>query len=141
MFDCFGRTLYQIGESMSRTERRNWLIAYDIANHRRLGRVHRYLKGRAIPVQYSVFVLYGSQITLGRVLDDIAKLIAPEADDVRAYHLPDRAEVTTIGRQSIPEEVTLSVRGLDRLLRALTPSGDGSKVEEENGVESGEEGR
>ena len=44
---------------MSYTERRNWLVAYDIASPRRLARVHRYLKRHAIPVQYSVFVFHG----------------------------------------------------------------------------------
>jgi CRISPR-associated protein Cas2 len=107
---------------MSHTERRNWLIAYDIANPKRLLRVHRYLKKHAIPVQYSVFVLHGSQLSLENILAGISSLIAPEEDDVRAYHLPQRCEVTMLGRQSFPEGVMLAASGLDKLLRELTVS-------------------
>jgi CRISPR-associated protein Cas2 len=100
---------------MSHTEQRNWLIAYDIADPRRLGKVHRYLKGYAVPVQYSVFVFQGSQIALECVLSGIAARIEPDADDVRAYHLPSRCEVAMLGRQNLPEGVVLGAHGLDRL--------------------------
>ena len=121
---------------MSHTEQRNWLIAYDIADPRRLVRVHRYLKRHAIPVQYSVFVLRGNQIMLERVLRGIAELIAPGADDVRAYHLPDLCEVAMLGRQSLPEGVMFGAPGLERLLRELTVRDDGIIVGEV--VEAGE---
>ena len=67
---------------MSYSERRNWLIAY-IADPLRLGRVHRFLKRHAIPVQYSVFVFQGNQTTLDRILAGIVERIDTEADDVR----------------------------------------------------------
>ncbi|MEW5977184.1 MAG: CRISPR-associated endonuclease Cas2 [Acidobacteriota bacterium] len=114
---------------MSHTESRNWLIAYDISDPRRLVRVHRYLKRHAIPVQYSVFVLHGNQLRLEGVLDGLADIIAPDADDVRAYHLPDRCEVTMLGRQSLPEGVMVGASGLDRLLRELTVSETGIIVD------------
>ena len=114
---------------MGHTEQRNWLIAYDIADPRRLGRVHRYLKNHAIPVQYSIFVLQGNQITLDRVLGGIAERIAPDADDVRAYHLPSRCEVAMLGMQHLPEGVVLGAHGLNRLLRELTANDDGPIVE------------
>lgn len=104
---------------MSHTEQRNWLVAYDIANPRRLGRVHRFLKGRAIPVQYSVFVFQGSQLELQHVLAGIASLISPDEDDVRAYHLPDRCEVAMLGKQFLPDGIVLGGRGLERLLQVL----------------------
>jgi CRISPR-associated protein Cas2 len=110
---------------MSHTERRNWLVAYDIADPRRLTKVHRYLKSHAIPVQYSVFVFQGNQTALERVLSGIAERIASDADDVRAYHLPQRCQVAMLGRQHLPEGVTLGAHGLDRLLRELTTNDDG----------------
>ena len=113
---------------MSHSLQRNWLIAYDIADPRRLGRVHRLLKRYAIPVQYSIFVFQGNQFMLQRIMKGIAGLIAPEADDVRAYHLPERCEVTMLGKQSLPEGVVLGSRGLDRLLRRLTEDDSAGKV-------------
>ncbi|MDM7997838.1 MAG: CRISPR-associated endonuclease Cas2 [Acidobacteriota bacterium] len=104
---------------MSHTEQRNWLVAYDIANPRRLCRVHRFLKGHAIPVQYSVFVFQGSQMELQRVLTGISSHISPDEDDVRAYHLPDRCEVAMLGRQDLPDGIVLGGRGLGRLLQVL----------------------
>ncbi len=115
---------------MSHAERRNWLVAYDIADPRRLVRVHRFLKRRAIPVQYSVFVLHADTITLKSVLDGIANLIAPAEDGVRAYHLPKRCEVAMLGAQSLPDGVTFSGDGLDRLLHELTFDADSLIVTE-----------
>src|SRR2546425_11381608 len=78
VFGSCAPTLNTTGECMSHTEQRNWLIAYDIADPRRLARVHRYLKRHAIPVQYSVFVLHGNQIMLEGILSSIAERIAPD---------------------------------------------------------------
>jgi len=114
---------------MSHSEKRNWLVAYDIADPRRLVRVHRYLKAHAIPVQYSIFVLQGNQMTLNRVLGGIAERIAPDEDDVRAYHLPNRCEVAMLGTQQLPDGVVLGAHGLDRLLRELTTNDDRPIVE------------
>jgi CRISPR-associated protein Cas2 len=101
------------------TKLRNWLVGYDIADKRRLNRVHRFLKGRAIPVQYSVFVFRGSQTALQVVLGGISELISTNEDDVRAYHLPDRCEVAMLGCQDLPEGVFLGGHGLDRLLQEI----------------------
>ena len=105
---------------MSYSEPRNWLVGYDIANHRRLGRVHRFLKRHAIPVQYSVFVLRGDQRALDRVYAEIAQIINPKEDDVRAYYLAERCEVTVLGSQHLPPGVLLPVKGLSGLLHELT---------------------
>ncbi len=104
---------------MSFSERRNWLIAYDIADHLRLGRVHRFLKNNAIPVQYSVFVFEGDQATLGEVLAGIEERIDTAEDDVRAYHLPRHCEVAMLGNQELPEGIVLNSNGLEKLLRNL----------------------
>lgn len=114
---------------MSHTAQRNWLIAYDIADPRRLSKVHRYLKRHAIPVQYSVFVFRGNQLDLECVLGGIAERIKVNVDDVRAYHLPTRCEVAMLGIQHFPEGIVLPSHGLDRLLRALTPDDDRPIVE------------
>ncbi|NLV30983.1 MAG: CRISPR-associated endonuclease Cas2 [Acidobacteria bacterium] len=124
---------------MSHTEQRNWLIGYDIANPRRLGRVHRFLKSHAIPVQYSVFVFQGNQLELERIIAGLSELISPKEDDVRAYHVPDRCEVAMLGRQDLPDGIVLGGRGLGRLLRAIREDGDSPSIDVYNDdVESGE---
>lgn len=114
---------------MGHSEKRNWLITYDIADPRRLKRVHGYLKRYAVPVQLSAFVLQGSQRQLTEVLRGLTERIEPAADDVRAYHLPDRCEVTMLGRQSLPEGVIVAGAGLERLLRGLTRDDRRASVE------------
>jgi CRISPR-associated protein Cas2 len=105
---------------MSISEKRSWLVAYDVADPRRLGRVHRYLKRCAIPVQYSVFVTRCDGRQLQRILGCIEEHIDRKEDDVRAYHLPDRCEVAVLGAQHLPDGILLPVKGLGRLLDALT---------------------
>lgn len=122
---------------MSHSERRNWLVAYDIADPRRLQRVHAYLKRHAIPVQYSVFVLRDDARALNTVLRGIAERIDENEDDVRAYHLPARCEVTALGRQYLPEGILLPVEGLDRLLHELTPTHGATIVPKEEVTDDG----
>ena len=114
---------------MSHTERRNWLVGYDIADHRRLCRVHRFLKAHAIPGQYSVFVFQGNRLELERVLAGLSELISPNEDDVRAYHVPDRCEVAMLGKQDLPDGIVLGGRGLGRLLRTLTEEEDSPNID------------
>jgi|SRR5579884_2176310 len=105
---------------MPHTEPRSWLIAYDIADPRRLGRVHRFLKRHAIPVQYSAFVLQANQINLELVLSGIADRIDPACDDIRAYHVPNQCEVKALGRQHLPDGILLRPEQVGRLLRNST---------------------
>jgi len=105
---------------MSFSEMRSWLVAYDVANPRRLGKVHRYLKRFAIPVQYSVFVTRCNEHRLRRIFEGIAARIDSNQDDIRAYHLPDRCEIAVLGLQYLPEGVVLPAEGLATLLHELT---------------------
>lgn len=105
---------------MSCSSPRAWLICYDIADPRRLGRLHRFLKTRALPVQYSVFHFEGSSAQLGRLLQDIKAHIKPKEDDVRAYPIPDAVQLHTLGRGVLPDDLQLRSErspGLDTLLR------------------------
>jgi CRISPR-associated protein Cas2 len=125
---------------MQSTGRRSWLVAYDIADPRRLARVHAYLKRRAIPVQYSVFVLHGGETLLERVLRGIGELIELADDDVRAYHLPDRCEIAMLGIQSLPEGVIVASSGLARLLQEL-PAGYSAAAEADEPFMEGDDAR
>ncbi len=100
---------------------RAWLICYDISDPKRLGRLHRYIRRFAQPVQYSVFYYEGSHAKLRRRMKDLERYIDSRDDDVRAYPIPNPPELHTVGRGALPSCVTLQSQrnaGLDTLLRA-----------------------
>jgi CRISPR-associated protein Cas2 len=74
---------------MALNQIRNWLIAYDIADPRRLQRVHALLRDEAVPVQHSVFAARCSAAKIGAVRMAVADLIARREDDVRFYPVPE----------------------------------------------------
>ncbi len=84
-----------------------WLIAYDIRDPRRLGRLHRFLRSRAVPLQYSVFTRRASAAQMGMLARDIEEHIDPRQDDVRIYRIPEPALVTTWGRCMLPDDILL----------------------------------
>ena len=84
---------------MPQNQQRDHIIAYDIGDPRRLGRIHRYLKKRAMPIQYSVFLIRCTPQALDFVINDLEQMIDPLADDVRFYTLPRNANIMTLGCQ------------------------------------------
>ncbi len=84
-----------------------WLIAYDIADPRRLGRVHRLLKKTAMPIQHSVFLAWLNDRQLNDLVEQLCTHISPREDDVRLYHLPAVTELTMMGKQWLPDGVQL----------------------------------
>ena len=87
---------------------RLYLIAYDISDPKRLARVHRFLKERALALQYSVFVLEGSEELRQAVHRGIEARIDGARDDVRIYALPEGVEVEPLGAaEPLPAGVVL----------------------------------
>lgn len=84
-----------------------YLICYDIANPRRLQRVHRALSKVALAVQYSVFVAPFTEAELQRVWDILAFEINPKEDDVRAYPIEPETLVTR-GMPLFPDGILLA---------------------------------
>ena len=82
-----------------------FVIGYDIAQPRRLQRVHRAMCKHATPLEYSVFLLVGSEADKDRCLAEMAALIELREDDVRCYPLPARGFQGRIGRASLPEGI------------------------------------
>jgi len=93
---------------MALNERRTWLVAYDISEPRRLGRVQRYIKTVAMPAQYSLYVAVASANGIRAVRDRLAALINSRQDDVRIYLLPMRTKVLHYGRRSLPDGLLLA---------------------------------
>lgn len=88
---------------MALNQARNWLIAYDIVDPRRLRRVHRFLCAHAVPVQYSVFATRASPMGLGVMRAALAELVDAREDDVRIYPVPEPANLSVYGRKSLPD--------------------------------------
>lgn len=80
----------------------NWVISYDICDPRRLGRVHRRMLAHAAPIEYSVFLLDGTQRALEACMEEIVPLIEETEDDVRCYQLPERGLKARVGVSALP---------------------------------------
>ncbi len=85
-----------------------WLICYDIRKPQRLQRIYRYLCQVAMPIEYSVFLFYGTKKQLDNTLDILQKLFKASYDDIRAYPLPKRGRRWRIGRPVLPQGISLS---------------------------------
>lgn len=105
---------------MSFSAERMWLIAYDVANPRRLQRVHRLLKQYAMDVQYSVFAGQLSERQLAVVMYYLEREINATADDVRIYPVPYPALALTLGRRPFPRGILLADA---RALSVVWPAG------------------
>jgi len=77
---------------------RTWLICYDIADPKRLNKVHRTVSQHAMPVQYSVFHLHATPAQIEELLATLRHIIDPQQDDIRVYPLPRQPEFVTMGR-------------------------------------------
>lgn len=75
-----------------------WLVAYDIADPRRLQRLGRFMQKRALRCQLSVFWLDGDEDAVAALLMDAAGLLDPAQDVVQAWRLA--AGETVTGRAS-----------------------------------------
>jgi len=85
-----------------------YLIAYDISDDFRLNRVLRYMKGKGIHLQYSVFYCYLSYKEVAKIMEDIRSLINPGQDDVRFYPVLRNFKAVVLGRGAhIPDGVDI----------------------------------
>lgn len=92
---------------MPANRRTPWLVCYDIADPRRLQRVHRVVCRHAVPVQYSVFHTIATRHEVLSVLHEIEEHIDPRQDDVRAYPLLTTARPVSLGRSRLPGGIML----------------------------------
>ncbi|MCA1973121.1 MAG: CRISPR-associated endonuclease Cas2 [Caenispirillum sp.] len=81
---------------------RAYVIGYDIADPRRLGRIHREMLRHACPIEYSVFLLVGTEQAREACLAQMQQLMDRREDDVRCYPLPARGLQLRIGRATLP---------------------------------------
>lgn len=100
---------------MADSVRTLYLFCYDIADPKRLGRVHRILKRQGLPVQYSVFSVLMRRPQMLHLLDVIDRVIDQVEDDVRCYPLPAKLHTCLLGRQFFPDDVLLFIDGVEQL--------------------------
>ena len=93
---------------MSLHEVTGWIVCYDISDARRLRAVHRHLRRKGLPLQYSVFLVQASAAAMHHIMEELAGLICEAADDVRAYRFPLGSECHMLGRSILPEDVVIS---------------------------------
>lgn len=91
---------------MARESSRPYLIGYDVADPRRLARVHRHLSRNALALQRSVFALYGTSADLDDAMVALADLTHPREDDVRAYAF-NAVHIRVMGRPLLPDGILL----------------------------------
>ncbi len=77
---------------------RDWIIAYDIADPKRLARVYRLMLKRGIPQQRSVFRATMNMVQARKLRGELGELIDNRADDVRLYALPQTPDIIRIGQ-------------------------------------------
>lgn len=92
---------------MPASRRTPWLVCYDIADPRRLQRVHRVARRHATPLQYSVFHTVATRREVRAMTDEIEEHIDPRQDDVRAYALLTTAQPVTLGDSHLASGVML----------------------------------
>ena len=101
---------------MAMNQKKQYLVAYDICEPKRLQRVHRMLKKKGLPVQYSVFSVVLSAVQVERLMDLIDAIIDEREDDLRCYSLPGTIHCITLGQQFFPDDVLLFSHGVSRLV-------------------------
>ncbi len=84
---------------MTLPRQHHWLLCYDIADPRRLARIHRYMKDQGWPLQYSVFQLKATHDRLDVIVEELEQLMDSREDDIRIYPLHKKPRKVTIGKR------------------------------------------
>jgi CRISPR-associated protein Cas2 len=87
-------------------QRTLYVIAYDISNDRRRTKVHRTLCGFGQWTQYSLFECHLTDKELVALHGKLDKLLRPEEDSVRFYHICAAcvAKTETVGSEKPAEK-------------------------------------
>lgn len=83
------------------------LLAYDIADPKRLKKIHKVMTAWGLPVQFSVFALDLTDRAADRLFAQLGRIADPDTDDIRLYRLPE-TPITRLGRPPLPEGVILT---------------------------------
>ncbi len=88
----------------------SYLVCYDIANPGRLGRVYKFMKGKGIHLQYSIFYCSLTWPQLLELKEELKHHINDREDDVRIYPLPSAGKVIAMGcGDRVPDGVEIFI--------------------------------
>jgi CRISPR-associated protein Cas2 len=90
---------------MSQHASARWLVTYDIADPKRLTRLFKFLKKQGVPLQYSVFLVEASAVKMSSLVLQMKAMVDGQADDVRAYRLPENLWQVTLGASILPDDI------------------------------------
>lgn len=81
-----------------------YIIAYDIADERRLNRVRYFLKGYSTGGQKSVYECFLTEGELKFVISNLKRLIFEADDRVHIFHMDGRSRTHTLGIALQPKD-------------------------------------
>lgn len=84
------------------------LVTYDIADRRRLTRVHRHLRACGYCLQESVFLWHGDRRELERLQADLINMARESEDDLRCFPLARGHDIHWWGRPPLPRGVIIT---------------------------------
>lgn len=82
-----------------------YLIGYDIADEKRLQKIHKRMVKYATPIQYSIFLFDGAFKDLQPCIDDVLEIFNKKEDDLRIYPLPTNGKQWQLGKLILPEGI------------------------------------
>ncbi len=85
-----------------------YLIGYDISDPKRLQKIHRKMRKFATPLQYSIFLLEGTNIHLDKCLAEVLKILHKTQDDLRVYPISPNLSFFQLGKSVLPEGFVFS---------------------------------
>ena len=65
---------------------KEFIIAYDIVDEKRLQKIARYLEKEALRIQYSIYYIKAKKEILKAIIDNLIELM-DEEDDIRIYRV------------------------------------------------------
>lgn len=82
-----------------------YLIGYDIANPKRLQKIHKRMTAFSTPIQYSIFLYEGNIENLHKCLNKVLTIFNEKEDDLRVYPLPTHSKQWQLGKAILPEGI------------------------------------
>ena len=80
-----------------------FLVAYDIADTKRVAKIGRFLSKIGVRIEYSIFYVSASKEEMTEIAMKINDIIEPNEDDVRIYEIEDYG--IALGKADLLDEI------------------------------------